>query len=44
MSLNVSWAGFLTTAAYIVLFGFFWRSLSIRYHDTTTGKAMGFIF
>lgn len=44
MNLPVSALGFLTTAFYIVLFGFFWRWASIKLHNTSLGKAMGYIY
>jgi len=44
MNLHVSTLGFLTTAFYIVLFGFIWRFVSVKYSDTPVGKAMGYLF
>ena len=35
---------FLTVAAYVVIFGFFWRTLAARLSDTKVGQAMAFIF
>lgn len=44
--MHVGTLGFLTTAAYIVIFGFLWRTLASRLaeHDSPIGKAMGFIY
>jgi hypothetical protein len=44
MNLHVSVLGFLTTALYIIIFGFLWRWASARWSDTPLGKAMGVIF
>lgn len=44
MNLNVSVVGFLTTAFYIIIFGFMWRFLSTRLSETPFGKAMGTIY
>jgi hypothetical protein len=44
MNLPVSTLGFLTTALYIVLFGFFWSWASMKYHNTSLGKAMAYIY
>jgi len=43
MPLNISVIGFLTFAAYYIIFGFMWRFLSTKLHDTPLGKAMLFI-
>ena len=32
------------TFCYIVIFGFFWRTLSARWADNAVGKAMAFIY
>lgn len=44
MNFQVSTLGFITTAFYIIIFGFLWRWLSIKLHNTPMGKAMGYIF
>ena len=44
MHVHVSPVEFLTTACFIVLFGFFWRSLSARWSDKPIGQAMAFIY
>lgn len=44
MHIHASAIGFLITAAYIIIFGFFWRFISTRYHETTFGQAMGVIY
>lgn len=36
--------GFLTTSLYIIIFGWLWRFLSTKMHDTPIGKAMGVIY
>lgn len=41
---HVSPVEFLSTAAYVVLFGFLWRTLSARWSDNAAGQAMAFIF
>lgn len=44
MHVHVSPVEFLTTAAFIVIFGFLWRSLSARWADNNVGQAMAFIY
>lgn len=44
MHVHVSLIEFLTTSAYVILFGLFWRSLSARWSDNSAGQAMAFIF
>lgn len=44
MHVHVSPVEFLTVAAYIIIFGFFWRSLAARWSDNPVGQAMAFIF
>jgi hypothetical protein len=44
MNLPVSTLGFLTTAFYIIIFGFMWRYISVKLSDTPLGKAMGTLF
>lgn len=44
MHVHVSPVEFLTTAAFIVIFGFFWRTLSARWSDNPVGQAMAFIY
>lgn len=41
---HISFLSFLITSAYVVLFGFFWRSLSAKWKDNSTGQAMAYIF
>jgi len=43
MHVHVSALEFLTTAAYVVIFAFFWRLLATKLADRPVGKAMGFI-
>jgi hypothetical protein len=35
---------FVTLAAYLIIFGFFWRVASARLSDKPIGQAMAFIF
>lgn len=35
---------FFSTALYIIIFGFLWRSLAAKWSDNSVGKAMAFIF
>ncbi len=35
---------FLKVAAYIIIFGFFWRTISSRMADKPLGQAMGAIY
>lgn len=44
MQIHASSVGFLITAAYIIIFGFIWRFISTKYHETTLGQAMGVIY
>lgn len=44
MHVHVSPVEFVTVAAYIVIFGFFWRSLAARWSGNKAGQAMAFIF
>jgi hypothetical protein len=44
MHVHITPLEFLTTAAYIVIFGFFWRTLAARWSDNGVGKAMAFIY
>lgn len=44
MHIHVSPVEFLATAAYLVIFGFFWRTLSIRWSDNKVGQAMAYIY
>lgn len=34
----------LKTFAYVVIIGFFWRWLSMRYHKSSIGRAMAFVY
>lgn len=42
--IHASAMSFLITAAFIILFGFLWRSLSAQWSDNSVGKAMAFIY
>lgn len=44
MHIHVSPVEFLTTACYVVIFGFFWRTLAARWSDNSVGQAMAYIF
>lgn len=44
MHVHISPVEFLTTAAYLIIFGFFWRTLAARWADNSVGKAMAFIY
>lgn len=44
MHVHVSPVEFLTVAAYIVIFGFFWRTLAAKWSNNQVGQAMAFIF
>lgn len=44
MNIHVSPVEFLTTACYVIIFGFMWRSLSARWSENAYGQAMAFIF
>lgn len=44
MHVHVSPVEFLAVAAYLVIFGFLWRSLAARWADNSVGQAMAFIY
>lgn len=44
LHVHISPVEFLVTAAFIVIFGFLWRSLSAKWADKPVGKAMAFIY
>lgn len=44
MHVHVSPVEFLSTAAYLVIFGFLWRSLAAKLSDNKVGQAMAFIY
>lgn len=44
MHVHVSPVEFLTVAAYLVIFGFLWRSLAARWSEKPIGQAMAFIY
>lgn len=41
---HVSALEFFVTAAYIIVFGFLWRSLAARWSERPVGQAMAYIF
>jgi hypothetical protein len=42
--IHLSAVDFLTTAMYIIIFGFFWRIVSALMHKNSFGQAMAFVF
>ncbi len=44
MHLQIGLMEFVALSAYLVIFGFFWRSLAARWSDNSVGQAMAFIF
>jgi hypothetical protein len=44
MNLNIGLLGFLTFAAYLIIFGFMARAISARYPDSTASKAIAYIY
>lgn len=44
MHVHVSAISFLITALYVIIFGFIWRALSMKWHENAVGKAMAVIF
>jgi hypothetical protein len=41
---HISLVSFLITGAYLIIWGFMWRSLSARWSDNAVGQAMAYIF
>ena len=44
MSVHVSPVEFLTVAAYMVIFGFAWRTTAAMLSDKPLGKAMAYVY
>lgn len=44
MHVHISPVEFLTTAAYVIIFGFFWRVLAAKNAENKLGQAMAFIY
>jgi hypothetical protein len=44
MHVHVSPVEFLSVAAYMVIFGFAWRTIAAKNADTAVGKAMAYIY
>lgn len=44
MHVHISPVEFAAYAASIIIFGFFWRTLSARWSDNAVGQAMAFIY
>lgn len=44
MTLHIGLLGFLTTAMYIIIFGFVVHTLCSRYPDSAIAKAFGYIY
>jgi len=43
MKLNIGLIGFLTFAAYAIIFGFITRTIAARYPDSNVSKALAYI-
>jgi hypothetical protein len=44
MNISASWDGFLEVAFYLIIFGFFWRTLQAALSESSIGKAMSYIY
>lgn len=44
MTFQVSWLAFLEFVCYMMIFGFMWRTLSIKLSEKPIGKAMSYIY
>lgn len=44
MHVHASAFDFMVFAAYLIIFGFLWRTLSIKLADRKVGQAMAFVF
>lgn len=44
MHVHIGLLELLKVWAYIIIGGFFWRMLAMRYSDTPVGQAMGFVY
>lgn len=44
MHVHVSPVEFLTTAAFVVIFGFAWRTLAAKWAEKPIGQAMAYIY
>jgi hypothetical protein len=44
MHVHIGVVEFLEVAAFVVIFGFFWRTLAARWKDNSVGQAMAFIY
>ena len=44
MHVHISPVEFLSTAAFLIIFGFLWRSLAAKWADNRVGQAMAFIY
>ncbi|ARK07696.1 hypothetical protein Toil_gp13 [Rhodococcus phage Toil] len=44
MNLQIGVLGFVTWAAYLIIFGFLVRGITSRYPDSTVSKAIAFIY
>lgn len=44
MHVHISPVEFLAVACYLVIFGFFWRTLAARWSENPVGKAMAFVY
>lgn len=41
---HISLVSFLVSGAYLIIWGFLWRTLAIKWKDNAVGQAMGYIF
>lgn len=44
MRITLAGGQFLAVAAFIVIFGFFWRTMAAKWKDNSLGQAMAFIY
>jgi hypothetical protein len=44
MTIRIGAVDFFVVAAYMVIFGFLWRSLAARWSERPLGKAMAYIY
>jgi len=44
MTIHVSPVEFLTTACYVIIFGFMWRTLAARWSERPVGQAMAWLY
>lgn len=44
MSIRIGAVDFVVVAAYLIIFGFLWRSLAAKWSERPIGKAMAYIY